>query len=93
MARQGHAFATAQGVRVVFAVPDEEKNPVLRDVPRDGKTMGEIVTKGNIVMKEVRFAISVSTGFIRYRSSISVTRRLLVKLFVVGISKRATLQS
>ncbi|KAF7784444.1 hypothetical protein Agabi119p4_609 [Agaricus bisporus var. burnettii] len=52
MARQGHAFATAQGVRVVFAVPDEEKNPVLRDVPRDGKTMGEIVTKGNIVMKE-----------------------------------------
>ncbi|KAH8835203.1 hypothetical protein DL96DRAFT_32999 [Flagelloscypha sp. PMI_526] len=43
-ARQGHAFITADNVRVV----DSEMN----DVPRDGKTMGEIVTSGNIVMKE-----------------------------------------
>jgi hypothetical protein len=53
MARQGHAFATAQGVRVVYPPSDEDKDTTLRDVPRDGKTMGEVVTKGNIVMKEV----------------------------------------
>ncbi|KAJ3561109.1 hypothetical protein NP233_g10400 [Leucocoprinus birnbaumii] len=52
MARQGQAFATAFGVRVVYPPTDDEKNPILRDVPRDGKTVGEIVTKGNIVMKE-----------------------------------------
>ncbi|KAF7310742.1 Amp-binding domain [Mycena chlorophos] len=47
MARQGHAFATAQNVRVVKVEGSE-----LTDVPRDGKTIGEIVTRGNIVMKE-----------------------------------------
>ncbi|KAF5356043.1 hypothetical protein D9756_003900 [Leucocoprinus leucothites] len=52
MARQGQAFATALGVRVVLPPADDDKNPVLRDVPRDGKTVGEIVTRGNIVMKE-----------------------------------------
>ncbi|PFH54617.1 hypothetical protein AMATHDRAFT_134062 [Amanita thiersii Skay4041] len=50
MARQGHAFATAQEVRVVYT--DEKYNDTLVDVPRDGKTLGEIVTSGNIVMKE-----------------------------------------
>lgn len=54
MARQGHAFATAQEVRVVFQEAGED----LRDVPRDGKTVGEIVTRGNIVMKEVSFNAS-----------------------------------
>ena len=49
MARQGHAFATSLEVRVVF----QEDGDELRDVPRDGKTVGEIVTRGNIVMKEV----------------------------------------
>jgi hypothetical protein len=53
MARQGHPFATALGVRVVFPPADNEENSVLRDVPRDGKTVGEVVTRGNIVMKEV----------------------------------------
>ncbi|KAF9452623.1 acetyl-CoA synthetase-like protein [Macrolepiota fuliginosa MF-IS2] len=52
MARQGQAFATAQEVRVIIPPADDEQNPVLRDVPRDGKTVGEIVTRGNIVMKE-----------------------------------------
>lgn len=52
MARQGHAFATAEEVRVVYQ--QENENEPLRDVPRDGKTMGEIVTRGNIVMSEVR---------------------------------------
>ena len=49
MARQGHAFATAQEVRVVYQDEADE----LTDVPADGKTIGEVVTRGNIVMKEV----------------------------------------
>ena len=52
MARQGHAFATAEDVRVVYVSENDDNGP-LRDVPRDGKTVGEIVTRGNIVMKEV----------------------------------------
>ncbi|KAF9569716.1 acetyl-CoA synthetase-like protein [Agrocybe pediades] len=51
MARQGHAFATADDARVVYPT-DGDLNAPLKDVPRDGKTVGEIVTKGNIVMKE-----------------------------------------
>ncbi|KAF8912814.1 acetyl-CoA synthetase-like protein [Gymnopilus junonius] len=51
MARQGHAFATAEEVRVVYSTDSDDDAP-LRDVPRDGKTVGEIVTRGNIVMKE-----------------------------------------
>ena len=51
MARQGHAFATAEDVRVVY--PTESDDAPLKDVPRDGKTLGEVVAKGNIVMKEV----------------------------------------
>ncbi|PPQ67361.1 hypothetical protein CVT24_011544 [Panaeolus cyanescens] len=50
MARQGHAFATAEEVRVVYQ--QENESDPLQDVPRDGKTMGEIITRGNIVMKE-----------------------------------------
>ncbi|KAF7339815.1 AMP-dependent synthetase and ligase [Mycena venus] len=50
MARQGHPFATAQDARVVY--PPEDGSDTLVDVPRDGKTVGEIVTRGNIVMKE-----------------------------------------
>ncbi|PPQ89595.1 LOW QUALITY PROTEIN: hypothetical protein CVT25_012340 [Psilocybe cyanescens] len=52
MARQGHAFATAEEARVVFASPEGDLVSPLVDVPRDGKTVGEIVTRGNIVMKE-----------------------------------------
>ena len=55
IAQQGHAFATAEEVRVVYASEDGTGNGPLRDVPRDGKTIGEIVTRGNIVMKEVCF--------------------------------------
>ncbi|KAF7306746.1 putative acyl-activating enzyme 1, peroxisomal [Mycena indigotica] len=50
MARQGHSFATAQDVRVVY--PPKDGSDQLVDVPRDGKAIGEIVTRGNIVMKE-----------------------------------------
>jgi len=53
LARQGHVFATAQEVRVVYPPGDRSSNKELIDVPRDGKTLGEVVTKGNIVMKEV----------------------------------------
>ncbi len=42
-ARQGVAMLIADPIRVV----DEQ----MRDVPRDGKTMGEIVMRGNDVMK------------------------------------------
>ena len=53
MARQGNAFATADDARVVYAYPEGVDDGPLIDVPRDGKTVGEIVTRGNIVMKEV----------------------------------------
>ena len=55
MARQGQSFATAQEVRVVFPPKEGEVitgDEVLVDVPKDGKTVGEIVTRGNIVMQE-----------------------------------------
>lgn len=56
MARQGHSFATAGDTRVVYRADESPKGPdELVDVPKDGKTMGEIVTRGNIVMKEVCF--------------------------------------
>ncbi|KAG8905434.1 hypothetical protein FRB99_008980 [Tulasnella sp. 403] len=57
MARQGHAFATADEARVVYPLGDEaDPNTTLVDVPMDGKTLGEIVTRGNIVMKEARLS-------------------------------------
>src|SRR5215211_81564 len=42
LARQGHAYTIADPVRVVDAQ--------MRDVPRDGQTMGEVVMRGNNVM-------------------------------------------
>ncbi|KDQ12888.1 hypothetical protein BOTBODRAFT_34031 [Botryobasidium botryosum FD-172 SS1] len=48
MARQGHSFATADELRVVYS----DGGDLLRDVPADGKTLGEIVVRGNILMKE-----------------------------------------
>ncbi|KAG1894809.1 uncharacterized protein F5891DRAFT_701766 [Suillus fuscotomentosus] len=51
MARQGQSFATAQDVRVVYPSRDENDEE-LRDVPKDGRTVGEVLMRGNIVMKE-----------------------------------------
>ncbi|KAG6381313.1 hypothetical protein JVT61DRAFT_5721 [Boletus reticuloceps] len=51
MARQGQSFATAENVRVVYP-PKHEDDQELIDVPKDGSTVGEVVTRGNIVMKE-----------------------------------------
>ncbi|KAF8587271.1 acetyl-CoA synthetase-like protein [Ramaria rubella] len=48
MARQGHSFATADDTRVVL----RNEDGTLKDVPEDGRTLGEIAVRGNIVMKE-----------------------------------------
>lgn len=48
MARQGHGFITAQGVRVI---KPEQPDDVLIDVAKDGKEIGEIVFTGNICAK------------------------------------------
>jgi hypothetical protein len=50
-ARQGHAYAMADEARVV---EQGDNLSELRDVPSDGKTVGEVVTRGNIVMQGVR---------------------------------------
>ncbi|EMD38100.1 hypothetical protein CERSUDRAFT_93621 [Gelatoporia subvermispora B] len=53
IARQGVSFLTADETRVVY--PPKEGGLLdseLVDVPKDGNTMGEIVMRGNIVMKE-----------------------------------------
>jgi acyl-CoA synthetase (AMP-forming)/AMP-acid ligase II len=66
MARQGQSFATALDVRVVYPLPEDlpsDADPELVDVPWDGKTVGEIVTRGNIVMKEVGFALHDSQSY------------------------------
>jgi len=92
MARQGQAFATAMGARVVFPSSENDKNPVLCDVPRDGKTVGEIVTRGNIVMKEVGFDFQViierTPTFFFF--STFVMQMLHAKLSVVGSSTLET---
>ena len=64
MARQGYSYTTADGARVVYQTEGED----LKDVPRDGKTIGEVVVRGNLVMKEVSishlvFAIRSSNPF------------------------------
>jgi len=55
MARQGQSFATAQEARVAY-LAENEHDEEIRDVPKDGHTVGEILTRGNIVMKEVCFS-------------------------------------
>lgn len=57
LARQGRGFITAVDIRVVYQPKESEPvdlNAPLVDVPRDGITIGEIVMRGNITMKEVR---------------------------------------
>jgi len=49
MARQGYSYNTADGARVVYQTEGED----LEDVPPDGKTIGEIIVRGNLVMKQV----------------------------------------
>jgi hypothetical protein len=37
----------------VVYLPENEDDQELRDVPKDGRTVGEVLMRGNIVMKEV----------------------------------------
>lgn len=82
MARQGQSFATAQDVRVVFPSQDENDEE-LRDVPKDGRTVGEVLMRGNIVMKEVRSSAVVPTRIHskHLSHSISVIQKLRARLF------------
>jgi hypothetical protein len=59
MARQGHAFVTSDEARVVYQAKEgDPEDAELKDVPDDGITRGEVVVRGNIVMKEAsRFAM------------------------------------
>ena len=50
-ARQGVGMVQADPVRVVRVVDDPAPDAALEDVPADGETMGEIVMRGNNVMK------------------------------------------
>lgn len=72
MARQGYSYITADGARVVHQTEGED----LKDVPRDGKTIGEVVVRGNLVMKEVNGPQNLSLFFGRLTSlgSCSISR-------------------
>ncbi|MDN5581142.1 MAG: AMP-binding protein [Corynebacterium sp.] len=51
--RQGLAMVTSEEVRVVEQIgKDAPPDVTLVDVPSDGETMGEVVMRGNIVMRE-----------------------------------------
>ena len=60
MARQGFGFLTSEPVRVVYqpVEGEEDLDKPLIDVPKDGKTIGEIVMRGNIALKEVNLISS-----------------------------------
>jgi hypothetical protein len=51
MARQGHAFAQADEIRVVQLDHEGRRKPELIDA--EDMQAGEVVVRGNIVMKEV----------------------------------------
>lgn len=85
MARQGHSFATAQNVRVVYS-PRHEDDQELIDVPKDGSTVGEIVTRGNIVMKEVRDTIREVLTSLQIPHSLTVFQRS--RSYPQGVQRR-----
>lgn len=90
MARQGQSFATAQEVRVVYP-PKHADDQALVDVPKDGKTLGEVVTRGNIVMKEVRLHDSKCVYSWKahdqcYRSTLRTQRQPVKHLEVVTLT-------
>ena len=90
IARQGKSFATALEVRVVYPPKDEDGSDVkLVDVPRDGKTVGEIVTRGNIVMKEVSWLRSPSAWHPDRPCSISAIQKLRGRRSVAAALIRA----
>lgn len=64
-ARQGHAFRLADDVRVTRLVPEGEEHKVveggLEEVKNDGTEIGEIVMRGNLVMKVRALELSESS--------------------------------
>lgn len=63
LARQGLSFLTAESARVVYPPKEGESyDSDLVDVPKDGKTIGEIVVRGNIAMREVSVINSLLLG-------------------------------
>jgi acyl-CoA synthetase (AMP-forming)/AMP-acid ligase II len=84
MARQGIPFATALELRVVYPLKEgEDPSTPLRDVPRDGKTMGEVVTRGNITMKG-QMVICQLRSFLTFASEYFRDREATKKAFRGG---------
>lgn len=57
IARQGHSFAQADEVRVVQLDENRQRKPELIDTA--DMEPGEVITRGNIVMKEVSSALLI----------------------------------
>lgn len=75
-------------MRVVYQDDNEE----LTDVPADGKTVGEVITRGNIVMKEVsesriHMITKDNAGHLLALDSTSKTQKQRRKLSAVDISE------
>jgi hypothetical protein len=65
-ARQGHSFRMADDIRVVRLIPEGEEHTVpeggLKETRIDGSEVGEIVMRGNLVMKVSMPAQNVFSG-------------------------------
>jgi hypothetical protein len=61
IARQGHSFAQADEVRVVRLDEHRQRKPELVDTA--DMEPGEVITRGNIVMKEVRSFLNASYAY------------------------------
>lgn len=81
-------------VRVVKPLKDDETSDVeLQDVKHDGKEVGEVVMRGNIVMKEVSHECFVFRVFrinLRFLRSTSVIQKRHARPSAVVTSTRVT---
>ena len=91
MARQGQSFATAEPVRVIYPLKSDDDEGIV-DVPKDGATIGEVVTKGNIVMKEVFGCHCIDVSTLIQHHSTFVIQMPLVTHSEVATSTLGTLQ-
>lgn len=95
LARQGFGFLTSDPVRVVYQPKEgeEDLDTELVDVPKDGKTIGEIVTRGNITMKEVSMLVTISPrGLSDLESSTSKIQKPRRRHSMADTSTAATLR-
>ena len=95
LARQGNSVILADDVRVVKLLKDGETGDVLVDVERNGEEVGEVVMRGNTVMKEVSVS-SLPSSFVlgvQYYESTSGTPKLHERLSKAGTSTPVTSQS